>query len=205
MVFERKNSYFLEKRQFWTGKPIFLLGKTKQTKKTSFGKLCGQSPKRCFLISPRKKLVFHADNQGKYGFGQKNQLFPKRWFWAETQLFPCKKMVLSSKTYFFHREKLVFGMRNQLFPRENHKNNRFGLWPHSVPQDGFLVFPMKKFGFPVQNYVFHRKKLVSHSKTIFFLGKTKKTIFWEFGRIVSSKTFFWFFGAFPWETRSLEM
>ena len=30
-------------------------------------------------------------------------------------------------------------------------------------------------------------------KTIFFLGKTKKTIFLEFGRIVSQKmVFFWF-------------
>ena len=36
--------------------------------------------------------------------------------------------------------------------------------------------------------------MVFLSKTIFFLGKTKKIIFLEFGRIVSQKmVFFWFF------------
>ena len=38
--------------------------------------------------------------------------------------------------------------------------------------------------------------MVFLSKTIFYLGKTKKTIFLEFGRIVSQKmvfsVFFWF-------------
>ena len=40
---------------------------------------------------------------------------------------------------------------------------------------------------------FLRKKMVLDRKTIFFLGKTKKTIFLEFGRIVSQKMFFCFF------------
>ena len=35
--------------------------------------------------------------------------------------------------------------------------------------------------------------MVFLSKTIFFLGKTKKTIFLEFGRIVSQNMFFLFF------------
>ena len=68
---------------------------------------------------------------------------------------------------------MALGQENQLFPRENKKNH----------QEGFFGC----FGFP-------RKKLVFLPKTIFFLEKTKKTIFLESGRIVSQKMFF--FGCF---------
>ena len=47
-------------------------------------------------------------------------------------------------------------------------------------------------GFGQENHLFPRKNLVFLSKTIFFLGKTKKTIFLKFGRIVSQKMFFFF-------------
>ena len=41
--------------------------------------------------------------------------------------------------------------------------------------------------------------MVLDRKTNFFLGKTKKTMFLEFGRIVSQKMFFLFFFGFSWE------
>ena len=41
--------------------------------------------------------------------------------------------------------------------------------------------------------------MVLGRKTNFFLGKTKKTMFLEFGRIVSQKMFFLFFFGFSWE------
>ena len=41
--------------------------------------------------------------------------------------------------------------------------------------------------------------MVLDKKTNFFLGKTKKTIFLEFGHIVSQKMFFfWFFLGKSW-------
>ena len=55
-------------------------------------------------------------------------------------------------------------MKNQLFPRKN--------------------------GFGKENQLFPRKKMVLGRKTNFFLGKTKKTIFLEFGCIVSPKMVF---------------
>ena len=60
-----------------------------------------------------------------------------------------------------------------------------------------LVFPSKKFGHPAQNDIFPRIKYTFLSQTIFFLGKTKKTIFLVSGRLVSqNQVFFGFFG-FP--------
>ena len=57
-------------------------------------------------------------------------------------------------------------------------------------------FSQEKDGFRQKNKLFPRKKMmVLGRKTNFFLGKTKKTIFLEFGRIVSQKmVFFGFFG-----------
>ena len=117
------------------------LGKTKKTKKASFETLCGQTPQRWFFwFSP-----------GKNGFGQENQLFPR------------KKMVLD----------------NQLFPRENQKNKKkqkhhLRHYATRHQKDGFLVFSREKDGFGQENQLFPRTKMVLGRKTIFFLGKTKK-------------------------------
>ena len=62
---------------------------------------------------------------------------------------------------------------------------------------GFFGFSQEKVGFSAQNHLFPRKKLVFLSKTIFFVGKTKKTIFLKFGRIVSQKMVFLVFLVFP--------
>ena len=114
-------------------KTNFFLGKTKE-KKTAFGKLCGQTPKRWFFWFSLGKSWFLVEkpifSQEKDGFGPKNQD--------------------------------GFGAKNQLFPRENQKNNFFGVWPYSFPKMFFLVFP--------------RNKLVFRSKPIFFLEQI-----WFFG------------------------
>ena len=82
-------------------------------------------------------------------------------------------MVLGRKNKFFPRKKMVLGRKTNFFLGKTKKNNLFGVWPHSFPKDGFfLVFPRKKLGFSAQNHLFHRKKLVFLSKTIFFLGKS---------------------------------
>ena len=69
----------------------------------------------------------------------------------------------------------------------------------SWEKDGFRqkkqLFPRKKMVLGRKNQLFPRKKMVLGRKTNFFLGKTKKTIFLEFGRIVSQKmVFFCVFG-----------
>ena len=59
------------------------------------------------------------------------------------------------------------------------------------------LFPRKKMVLDRKTNFFPRKKMVLGRKTNFFLGKTKKTILLEFGRIVSQKmVFFCFFGFF---------
>ena len=105
---------------------------------------------------------------GKRWFGREN--LGKRWFWRE-------------KPY---------------FPRENKKNHLFGVWPHSVSKDVFFWFSLGKSWFFTPKPFFPRKKLVFLSKTIFFLGKTKKTIFLESGRIVSQKMVFLVFPKKSW-------
>ena len=104
-------------------------------------------------------------------------------------------MVLGRKTNFFLGKRWFWAEKPTFFLGKNQKKHLFGVWPHSFPKDGFLVFPEKKLVFSAQNHLFPRKKLVFLPKTIFFLGKTKKTILLEFGRIVSQKMFFFgFFG-----------
>ena len=77
--------------------------------------------------------------------------------------FLGKKMVLSRKTNFFlgKTKKTIFLEFGRIV-----STKMFFLF--------LLVFP-RKVGFPVQNYLFPRKKLVFHSRIIFFLLKTKKS------------------------------
>ena len=55
------------------------------------------------------------------------------------------------------------------------------------------IFSQEKDGFGVKYHLFPRNKLAFLSKTIFFLRKTKKTIFLVSGRIVSQKMAFFGF------------
>ena len=51
--------------------------------------------------------------------GRKTNFFlGKRWFWAENQLFPGKKMVLGKKNNFFLGKRWFWAEKNQLFPRK---------------------------------------------------------------------------------------
>ena len=121
------------------------LGKTKKNKnkkKKSFGRLCGQSPKYCFLSS-----------------------LGKSWFSFPKPSFSWEKLVLHAKTIFFL---------------------------------GKSWFSTPKPCFSAQNHLFPRKKLAFLSKTILFPGKTKRTIFWESGRIVSQKIVFLVFPRKSW-------
>ena len=75
MVFGQRNQLFPRKKMVLGRKTSFFSGKTK---KPSFGKLCGQTPKRFFFGFPRKKMVL----------GRKTNFFlGKRWFWAEKPTF----------------------------------------------------------------------------------------------------------------------
>ena len=88
----------------------------------------------------------------------------------------------------FPRKKLVFLPQTIFFLGKS--------W-FSCPKPIFFL-GKKWFSCP-KPFFFLRKKLVfPRPKTIFFLGKTKKTIFLVSDRIVSQKMFFVFFG-FPWE------
>ena len=78
MVLGRKTSFFLGKRWFWAEKTNFFLWKTKKTIFLGFGRIVSQKM-FFFLVFPRKKLVFSAQNH----------------------LFPRKKFVFLSKTIFF--------------------------------------------------------------------------------------------------------
>ena len=71
MVLDRKTNFFLGKRWFWTGKPIFSKEKVGFRQKNQ--------------LFPRKKMVLGRKTnfflgkrwpRKKDGFGQKNQLFP---------------------------------------------------------------------------------------------------------------------------------
>ena len=155
MVLGRKTNFFLGKKE----KPI------------------GFSKKIVFLVFPRKKLVFSAQNH----------------------LFPRKKMVFLSKTNFF-----LGKPKNHLFrvwPHSFPKDVFFGFF--GFPRKSWFFCP-KPFFFLGKSWCslsktifFLRKKLVFPSKTIFFLGKTKKTIFLVSDRIVSQKMFFLVFLVFP--------
>ena len=99
----------------------------------------------------------------------------------KNQLFPRKKMVLGRKTtIFFPRKKMVLGRKNQLFPEKATKKKSFRKLCGQTPKGWFFWFSLGKRWFWAE-------------KTNFFLGKTKKTIFLESGRIVYH---FWFF-VFP--------
>ena len=106
-------------------------------------------------------------------------------------------MVLGRKNQLCPRKKMVLGRKTNFFLGKT-KKTIFLEFGRIVSQKVvFLVFPRKKLVFSAQNHLFPRKKLVFLSKTIFFLRKTKKTIFLEFGRIVSQKMFFLFFFGIP--------
>ena len=80
--------------------------------------------------------------------GRKTNIFlGKRWFWAEKQLFPRKKMVLGRKTNFFPKTK---------------KNKTKILWETVRPKSQkmfFFGFPEEKDGFEQENQLFPRKKM----------------------------------------------
>ena len=105
-------------------------------------------------------------------------------FRVENQLFPRQKTVLGRKTNFF------LGKTKK--PKQKIKNI---FWETMRPKYKMMVFwfPLGKrwFSYPKPSW----KKLVFLSKTIFFLGKTKNTIFLESGRIASQKMVFWFWGG----------
>ena len=73
-------------------------------------------------------------------------------FSTENQFFSRKELVFQSKTIFFlgkvgflvqhHLLSCWFSPKNQFFPRET-KKHIFGVWPYSLPKDGFLFFPRK--------------------------------------------------------------
>ena len=126
-------------------------------------------------------------------------------------VFHAKTIFFLGKSHLFPGKKLVFLFKPIFFLGKTPKKHFLGLWPHSLPKDfcfGFFgfqekvcfpsqnhLFPRKKLFFSAQNHLFPRKKLVFLPKTIFFLGKTKKTIFLKSGRLVSQKMFFfvlWF-------------
>ena len=89
MVLGGKTNFFLGKLWFWVEKPTLSYGKQKTPKNTSFGKLYGQTPKRCVcFVFPRKELVF----------GGKTIFLPrKKWFWTKKQTFSSEKMLLCKK------------------------------------------------------------------------------------------------------------
>ena len=75
-------------------KTNFFLGKTKKNKKNIFWE----------TMRPNSKKMFFWFSLGKNGFGQENQLFPR------------KKMVLDRKTNFFlARKKLVLDRKTNFF------------------------------------------------------------------------------------------
>ena len=150
--FSYQNQRFPRKKMVLGQKKISPLGKTKRTnKKTTivFGKLYGQTPKRCFFGFPWENLVF----------GGKNQLSPRK-----TMVFPSKTVFLLGRSWFFHR--------TPFFPRENKKNIESGCW---VFQDivFFFGFSLGKSWFFAQIHLFFLgKNLCFRKKRIFLLGKS---------------------------------
>ena len=133
-------------------------------------------------------------------------LLPIKGFWSAIPSFPRKKMVLDRKTNFFVGKRWFWREKPTFFLGKTKKNHLLGDYAAKVQKAVFFWFSLgkrwfwtgkqtfswEKDGFG-QNLLFPRKKLVFRPKTIFFLGKPQKTIFLEFGRIVSQKMFFWFF------------
>ena len=96
-------------------KTNFFLGKTKNTQNNIFLET---------IWPDSKKMVFWV--------------FPKVGFSIQNHLFPKKKLVVRSKTFFL----LVgFSAQSHLFARENQKNHLLRVWLKRVFFFVFLLFP----------------------------------------------------------------
>ena len=147
-------------------KTNFLIEKPKKQKNKSFGKLYGQTTKRCFLVFPGKKLVFGGKTNFFLGkkmvLGQKTNL-GKGWFWTKKLTVSQEKGGFQLKNQLLPRKKMALGQKTNFFTGKTKKKTIFLEFGHiGFPKDVFFVFP--------------RKKLVFQHKTIFFLGKS-----WFFG------------------------
>ena len=144
-----------------------------------------------------KKIDFLGFPKEKDGFSHQNHLFPRKKlvFRAQTILFLGKSWCSCPKPSFSH-EKIGFPVQNHLFRRKKlvflsktilkTKKTIFLVSGRIVSQKMvFFVFPRKKMvfhartiffpgkvGFSRPNHLFPRKKLVFLSKTIFFPRKT---------------------------------
>ena len=187
---QRKSWFVYEKPSFCEAKP----------KKPSFSTSTLHSLKKIVFLVLWFCLV-------KDGFGDKNQLFPR------------KKMVFLRQTRpkpSFYGGKVGLSMKNHLFSRQNQKKTTFSTsTPHSLKKMfffGFLALPRKRW-FRRQKLTFTWQKgsfpEADQAKTIFLRGKSwfvyekpsfyeakpKKNIFFNIHPPFSQKdVFFWFFG-----------
>ena len=88
------------------------------------------------------------------------------------QVFLGRKRFSSGKPT-ISQEKDGFGKENQHFLRENKENKTKHLlesYAAKIQNYGFFGFPWEKVGFPTENHLFPRRKMVLGRKTNVFLG-----------------------------------
>ena len=171
MVFpQEKDGFGKENQLFLRKKMVFL-----SVQKTSFGNLCGQSPKLWFFwVSP-----------GRSWFSYPILSLGKSCFFCQNNLSPRKKLVFPCQNHFFPREKFVFlpktifilrkiWRKTNFFRGTTKTKHNFELWPHSFPifcfcdffwlslGKGRFSFPKPSFskeivGFLLENHFFLRK------------------------------------------------